>query len=318
MTAENVASTESTPVQFHGNLPLGTIEEVMAEIGAERNHSLARHTTWRVGGAADWFLPAKTFDDVAVGRIIARSRGLPVTILGNGSNSLISDDGIRGLVIKFVGEMARITDLGAGRVKAGAGVRLPELAKHFRDLAVGGLEWGFGVPGCVGGAIFMNAGTPEGEMRELIESVLVVGRGRPLEIPEHECGFGYRTSRFQHTGEIIVGAILRLPEKPYDAAATKFQLDRRKNSQPLDLPNGGSVFRNPDGFFAAKLIEECGLKGYREGDAQISPKHANFIVNLGDATATQVRTLIDLIWRTVKEKRNIELEREVRFLGDWS
>ena len=294
------------------------IEEIMANLGAERNVDLARYSTWRVGGNADWFLNAQSFDDIAVASVVAKTRQIPLILIGNGSNMLISDKGVRGLVIKLGGSLATITDHGDGTVYVGAGVRLPELAKYFRDTGAGGLEWGFGVPGCVGGAIFMNAGTMDGEIKEIIQTVSIVGTGcKVVEIKTDECAFGYRKSRFQQTDEIIVGALFKILERPYADALAKKSLDYRKNTQPLDLPNCGSVFRNPQGQHAAKLIESCGLKGKKIGDAQVSTMHANFIVNLGNAKASDIRQLMDMCLSEVQRQKGLSMHTEVRMIGEW-
>lgn len=294
------------------------LADVMEELGAIPNVRLDRYTTWRVGGPADWLLDASDYDDVSIASIIARSRGLDLTIIGNGSNLLVSDAGVRGLVIRLTGSLATITDHGDRTLYVGAGVRLPELAKYYRDAGAGGLEWGFGVPGCLGGAIYMNAGTRDGEIKDLVERVTVVGPGgAQLEISGAECSFGYRESRFQRTGELIVGALLRMLSRPFDEELSRKSLEYRKKTQPLDLPNGGSVFTNPTGEHAAALIEACGLKGTKYGDAQISVAHANFIVNLGHATAANVRDLLLLAQMKVKEKFGIELHSEVRMIGEW-
>lgn len=291
----------------------------MLALGAVRNEPMSRHTTLHVGGAAEWYLEAENFDDIAVARIVARSRRLPVTIIGNGSNLLVSDAGIRGLVVKPTAALATITDLGMRLLRVGAGVRLPELARYFRDSGVGGFEWGFGVPGTVGGGIYMNAGTRDGEMKDVIERVIVVGRGGSLEeLTPGDCQFAYRSSRFQRTNELIVAAIVRLPEKPYNPDAARRALEDRKRTQPLQLPNCGSVFANPPGDYAARLIEACGLKGHRVGGAEISTMHANFIVNRGGASASDVLALINLARRVVKERFGVELRTEVRMLGEWS
>lgn len=295
-----------------------SIEEVMESLGAREDEPMARHTTLRVGGPADWFLEATNLDALAVARIIARSRGLAITHVGNGSNLLVSDKGIRGLVIKLAGSLATTTDHGGGILHVGAGVKLPELARYFRNVGVGGLEWAYGVPGCVGGAIFMNAGTPEGEMKDVVESTIVIGRGgREHEIPRAECDFGYRSSRFQRTDELIVGAVIRMPDRAYNESLARRLLERRKETQPLQQPNCGSVFRNPPGNFAAKLIQDCGLKGRTIGGAQISNLHSNFIVNLGKATAADVRGLMDLAIAEVKKRFDVDLHTEVRVMGEW-
>ncbi|MEK8022459.1 MAG: UDP-N-acetylmuramate dehydrogenase [Candidatus Hydrogenedentota bacterium] len=321
MSANGAAGAASPEVRILGARAhrIGSIEEVMVTIGAQPNEPMSRHTTLHIGGPADWYLEAETIDDIAVARILARSRELPVVLIGNGSNILVGDLGIRGLVIKPSAGLATITDIGTGLLQVGAGVRLPELARYFREEGVGGMEWGFGVPGCVGGGIFMNAGTRDGEMKDVVESVIIVGRGgRAEELPAAECGFAYRTSRFQRTGEIIGGAIVRLPDKPYDPEKARRALDDRKKSQPLQMPNCGSVFTNPPGDYAARLMEECGLKGRTVGGAQISKLHANFIVNLGNATARDVCALMDIAAREVKQKFDIDLHSEVRKVGEFS
>lgn len=295
-----------------------SIEEVMNQLGALRDEPMSRHTTVHIGGPADWFLEAENLDDIVASRLIARSRELPVIMIGNGSNMLVSDNGIRGLVIKPASSLATITELGPRLLRVGAGVKVPELARYFRDENFGGLEWGFGVPGCVGGALFMNAGTRDGEMKDVVESVMVIGNGGRIdEVPAAACGFGYRKSRFQRTGECIIGATLRMPEVPFDAVKSKRTMEDRKRTQPLHLPNFGSVFANPPGDFAARLIEECGMKGRSIGGAQISPIHANFIVNNGNASASEAKALMDLCVTEVRRKFNVVLHSEVRMIGEF-
>jgi UDP-N-acetylmuramate dehydrogenase len=294
------------------------VEQAMESLGARAEEPMNRHTTLHVGGPAEWYLEAESMDDISVARIVARSRGLPVTILGNGSNLLVADRGIRGLVIKPSGMLATITEIGTGFIKVGSGVKLPELARYYREAGIGGLEWAFGVPGTVGGGIYMNAGTRDGEMKDLIETVIIAGRAGGLEeLKPSACGFAYRTSRFQHTGEVIVAAVLRMPDQKFSRDKMKRALDDRKRTQPLDQPNCGSVFRNPHDDYAARLIEEAGLKGRQIGGAQISKKHANFIVNLGNAKATEVKSLIDLARSEVRSKFGIDLHPEVKMVGEW-
>jgi UDP-N-acetylmuramate dehydrogenase len=294
------------------------VEQAMESLGARPQEPMSRHTTLHVGGPAEWYLEAESLDDISVARIVARSRGLPITIIGNGSNLLVSDRGIRGLVIKPSGALATITEIGSGFLKVGAGVKLPELARYYRDARVGGFEWAFGVPGTVGGGIYMNAGTRDGEMKDLIETVIVAGRAGGLEeLKNAACGFEYRSSRFQRTGEVILAAVLRMPDQPFSNEKMKRALDDRKRTQPLDLPNCGSVFRNPPDDYAARLIEETGLKGRQIGGAQISSKHANFIVNLGTAKASEVRALIELARGEVKARFGLDMHPEVKMVGEW-
>lgn len=296
-----------------------SIEDAMIALGAVHDEPMSRHTTLHIGGPAEWYLEAENFDDIAVARIVARTRRLPVTVIGNGSNLLVSDKGVRGLVIKATAALATINDIGMRQLRVGAGVKLPELARYFRDAGVGGFEWGFGVPGSIGGAVYMNAGTRDGEMRSLIERVIIIGRGGGMEeLMPDDCQFAYRSSRFQRTNEFIVAVVIKLPEKPYDPDAARRALDDRKRTQPLQLPNCGSVFANPPGDFAARMIESCGLKGRQIGNAQISPLHANFIVNLGNARADDVAALMELCQTEVKTRFGVDLHSEVRRMGEWS
>jgi len=295
-----------------------SIDEVMGQLGAQRDEPMSRHTTIHIGGLADWFLEAQNLDDIIASRLIARSREIPVTMIGNGSNMLVSDNGVRGLVIKPSASLATIAEFGPKLLHVGAGVKVPELARYYRDKNAGGLEWGFGVPGCVGGALFMNAGTRDGEIKDVVESVTVIGRGaRVDELPAASCDFSYRKSRFQRTGECIVCATLRMPEVPFDAVKSKRTMEDRKRTQPLHLPNFGSVFTNPPGDYAARLIEQCGMKGRSIGGAQISPIHANFIVNNGNASASEAKALMDLCVTEVRRKFNIVLHSEVRMIGEF-
>lgn len=294
-----------------------SLEDAMSRLGARRDEPMSEHTTVHIGGPADWFLEAENVEEVTAARIVARSREIPVVIIGNGSNFLVSDKGIRGLVIKPAASLATTVDYGPGKLRVGAGVKIPELARTYRERNAGGIEWGFGVPGCVGGGIFMNAGTRDGEMKDIIERVMIIGRGGQLnEITNEECDFAYRSSRFQRTGECIVGAIVHFTDAPYDAVKAKRALEDRKRTQPLNLPNFGSVFTNPPGDYAARLIEEAGLKGRSIGGAQFSSLHANFIVNHGGARAGEVKALMDLAVAEVRKKFGVELHSEVRMMGE--
>jgi len=275
---------------------------------------LARLTTFRIGGPADYYLePADREDLMGLVTYLGAVR-VPYVILGCGSNVLVSDKGIRGAVINLEHGLGRV-NLADGSVTAEAGVRLGKFVDFCIHQGLGGVEMLAGIPGTVGGGVVMNAGAYGGEVSDHIVSVEVIREMAFLEIRKEEAGFAYRHSNFQK--DIVLSARFGLP--PGDKAVLirrrRELLVRRNQSQPLNLPNSGSVFQNPTGKYAAKLIEEAGLKGKKCGKAQISEKHANFIVNHGGALADDVLELIGLARRTVREHTGIALEPEVKLLG---
>jgi UDP-N-acetylmuramate dehydrogenase len=283
------------------------------------NESMARHTTWRAGGAADRaYFPA----DVADLRQFLRGleRGEPVCMVGLGSNLLVRDGGLRGTAI-FTHDALREVSLGpAGEIRAEVGVASPKVARFAALHDRGGAEFLAGVPGTVGGALAMNAGCYGGETWEIVERVTTVDRAGALhERSRDEYDIGYRHVQLKaQQEEWFLAATFRLPHGEGGLSRRKMRdlLARRIATQPLSQPNAGSVFRNPQGDYAARLIEACGLKGHSIGGAQISGKHANFIVNARSARAADIEALIELAQRSVREKFGVELEREVRIVGD--
>jgi len=274
---------------------------------------LAPYTSFKIGGSASWFFIARTKRELINSVKIARRLGLSYFILGGGTNLLIADDGFNGLVIKSQNSELEIQD---EKVVSGAGVLLSGLIKRVSNLGLSGLEFLSGIPGTVGGAVVGNAGISEGEIGDRVLEVEVLSKeNRILKIPAKDCQFDYRESRFLKNKEIVLSVTLKLKrESPQEIKKRiRYFLKKRKNYPKL--PSAGSVFKNPKGFFAGKLIEDCGLKGKRIGDAQISPLHANFIVNLGEATCQDVLQLILLAKTKVKEKFAVLLEEEIRFLG---
>ena len=278
--------------------------------GVEVGKSLARHTSFNIGGPADFLVesarPASILDD-------ARRGGVPARVIGAGTNLLVSDAGVEGLVIRDVDRRFRRE---GDRVFAGAGLKMMRLARLAADQDLVGLEFAIGIPGTVGGAIYQDAGCWGTEVREVL--VEVEGEGRRWK-PE-ELDLGYRTSAFREgklRGELISGAWFQL--RPGDGAAAREQMTRwtaeRLRTQPIKSKNCGSVFKNPPGDSAGRLVEAAGLKGAREGDAIISTKHANFIENLGGATAADVRRLVERAQAAVRERFGVELEPEVEELG---
>lgn len=293
------------------------MKDALLELGAEANVPLAEYSWVKVGGRAEWFFEAERTTDLATALILAQARNLPVTLLGGGANILIADAGVKGLTIQLAGDFCRIVPVEKEILRAGAGARIVDLAKAFQAENRTGMEWSIGIPGTIGGAVFMNAGIPEGCMADVVESVEVVApTGEIHSLTRADAKFGYRSSRFQTSGEIVASAVVRMGQGPWKKAWAKELTEYRTTRQPYREPNFGSVFRNPEGDHAARLIEAAGLKGFRIGNAAISALHANFIVNLGGATARDIRGLIRTAQERVREKFGVELETEVRYLGD--
>jgi len=275
---------------------------------------LRLHTTLRIGGPADVLIVPKNLE--ALARLVrqAQAGNIPIFVMG-GSNLLVRDGGIRGIVVKL-SRFQRITDIGETEMEAEGGVTLSRLSRHAYERGLAGLEFASGIPGWVGGSVVMNAGTREGEMSDVLTGVSVMGsEGKIQSFGRGDMTFGYRSSRFPRG--VIVSAKMRLrkAEKADIRRRMLTFIDRRKSTQPLTLPNAGSVFKNPIGTFSAKLVETVGLKGWRIGDAQVSERHANFIVNRGKATAKEVLQLIRLIGRRVEKDLGITLELELRIVG---
>ena len=273
---------------------------------------MAPLTTWRIGGPAEMLATPRDRDDVARAVRWAASRRIPWRVLGNGSNLLVSDEGVRGLVIRLRKSLDAIAFDGAC-VAAGAGASFPQLAKLAAARGLAGLEFGAGIPGTVGGAIVMNAGWHEFETGNAVASVAFLDAEGAVESREREaCRFGYRVSAFRGGGGVVLGA--RFALTPDDPAAVQSRMDRfaggRKATQPTELPSCGSVFLKPEGDFAGRLIEAAGLKGRRVGAIEVSPKHANFFVNLGGGTAKDVLELVALAEGEVARRFGVTLTRE--------
>lgn len=280
---------------------------------------MSRHTTFRIGGPAEVFVCPKTEEELIALVYFARERDLSWYVIGNGSNLLVSDDGLRGIVITTTSLLQKAPVSKEGNMlQATAGILLSRLARFACDNDLGGLAFAHGIPGTLGAAIGINAGAYGGEMKDVIETVTYLdSTGERKTVKGSELGFGYRTSRFCGTDDVILRATMTLPPCSNSLVAEEMaELNRRRREkQPLDLPSAGSAFKRPVGGFAAKLIEDCGLKGFRVGDAQVSEKHAGFVVNLGNATAKDVRTLLDQVRDRVAKETGIVLEPEIRFMA---
>ncbi|MFR2644694.1 MAG: UDP-N-acetylmuramate dehydrogenase [Blautia coccoides] len=280
---------------------------------------MKKHTTFRIGGPAEYYLRPHSVDELRKILHICKRENLPFFILGNGSNLLVSDKGYQGVVIQLWKNMSDI-EVDAHVIRAKAGALLSKIAVVALDNSLAGFAFASGIPGTLGGAVVMNAGAYGGEMKDVLEEVTVMdAEGNVICLKREELNLGYRTSIVKEKGYIVLEAVIRL--KKGEASHIKEQMDdfkeRRTSTQPLDMPSAGSTFKRPEGYFAGKLIMDTGLRGFRVGGAQISEKHCGFVVNTGDATAEDVKNLIEEVQKRVREKFGVTLEPEVKFLGEF-
>lgn len=280
---------------------------------------LSRYTTFRVGGPADVLVQIASAEEIAVALRAARRAGVPVTVIGNGSNLLVRDGGIRGLVLRIASSFSDIRREG-NCLRAQAGACLSACAQAAQREGLSGLAELSGIPGTIGGGVIMNAGAYGGELSQVVAEVSTIALSdlAPLHFAGEALGFSYRRSAMMDAGVIVTDVLLALtPGDPQAIRERMESLSRtRREKQPLEYPSAGSTFKRPQGFFAAKLIDDCGLRGLRVGDAQVSAKHAGFVVNLGSATASDILTLMETVRSRVYEATGVALEPEVRILGE--
>lgn len=299
------------------------LRERCPELGLRVNEPMSRHTTFRIGGPAALMALPKSVDEAQTVLRAARELDIEPFILGNGSNLLVADEGYPGFVVKLAGEFEEIRVIPPakpgdnGRLEAGGAVLLSRLSKTALEQGLTGLEFAGGIPGSVGGAVTMNAGAYGGEISQALLRVLVLERdGTKRLFSGSNCDLSYRRSRFSGGGALICQAVFALT--PGDPAAIRARVEelnaRRKEKQPLEYPSAGSVFKRPPGHFAAALIDQCGLKGLTVGGAQVSAKHAGFVVNRGDATCADVLELVRQVQERVLAQTGVELEMEVKVL----
>lgn len=279
---------------------------------------MAKHTSFRIGGPAD--LLAQPADEAELAALLkaAREHAVPVTLIGNGSNLLVRDKGIRGLVIKL-GNLFSGVEVCGNTLTFGCGVSLAMASKKAASLSLSGLEFAVGIPGTIGGAVYMNAGAYDGEMAKVVTKVRVMDeQGKTSELAANELDFAYRHTALQNSGRIVTSVTVSLVPGDADAIAAKMAdfSQRRIAKQPLELPSAGSMFKRPPGYFAGTLIDQTGLKGYTVGGAQVSNKHAGFVVNIGGATASDVLQLISDVQSKVFAAHGVHLEPEVLVLGE--
>ena len=297
------------------------------------NEPMNKHTSFKVGGPARYFVKAESLDDLKKALDLAREKGIQFFILGNGTNLLVSDKGFDGVIITLAGDFSSIEDLGNGAFKVGAAIPLGRFARSVLKQGFAGIHKLAGIPGTLGGAIYMNAGAYGQEIGTSCTQVTVLDSdGNIREFAASECGFGYRQSVFQKNNAIILSATFLLPttaslgKTTTDLEAELAEcMAKRKASQPLNMPNAGSTFKRlsvgaadtPAQIAPGYYIEQAGLKGYRIGDAEVSTIHANFIVNAGGATASDIKQLSEFVQQKVTEKFGIKLHREIILLGDF-
>ncbi|RCW73075.1 UDP-N-acetylmuramate dehydrogenase [Saliterribacillus persicus] len=293
------------------------LSEIMDKTYILIDEYLKNHTYTRLGGKADIFVMPETIAEVKAIVRYAKKSQVPFTLLGNGSNVIVKDGGIRGIVLSLKRLDAIYAD--GNHVVAGSGARIIDTSYYALEKRLSGLEFACGIPGTVGGALYMNAGAYGGEIKDCLKSTTVVTKdGDVLELNASELDLDYRTSNIPQKGYIVMEAVFELkPGKHEEIKAVMDDLTyKRESKQPLEYPSCGSVFKRPPGYFAGKLIQDSSLQGKGIGGAEVSTKHAGFIVNKKDATASDYIGVIEMVQKTVKDKFDVELEREVRILGE--
>jgi len=281
---------------------------------------MSRHTTFRIGGPADYFVMPGNIGELASLIRFLYENGTPYTVIGNGSNLLVGDRGYRGVIIQLFHNLEQVEAVGETMIRAQAGALLARVASAAYDASLEGFEFAGGIPGTIGGAAVMNAGAYGGEFGSVLTDLTVVTKtGEIKTVPAKELAFGYRTSAV--AGESYTAAEARITLVPGDRSVIRARMEdfreRRISKQPLEFPSAGSTFKRPEGFYAGKLIMEAGLGGCRIGGAEVSLKHCGFVINRGGATAEDVRMLIADIQERVMDKYHVMLEPEVRFLGEF-
>ena len=283
------------------------------------NEKMEKHTTFRIGGPADFFVMPSDVTDVKAVIELCEQEKVPYYVVGNGSNLLVGDKGFRGVIIQIAGNMNQLQADGEV-ITAQAGCSLAQIAGKALDEELAGFEFAAGIPGTLGGAVRMNAGAYGGEIKDVLESAVVLTKeGKVMELSVNEMEFGYRTSIIERTGWTILGGKIRLHKgKREEIKAVMDDLrERRVSKQPLEYPSAGSTFKRPKGYFAGKLIQDAGLRGFRVGGACVSEKHSGFVINIDHATADDVVSLMEQVDEKVRAQFGVGLEPEVRRIGEF-
>ena len=295
------------------------VTNMIDETRIYKEEPMKKHTTFRVGGNADYFIVPKTIEEVKNVVALCKETDMPYYILGNGCNLLVSDKGYRGVIIQIYKEMNEICIEG-DQIKVQAGALLSKIGSAALEASLTGFEFASGIPGTIGGAVVMNAGAYGGEMKDVLEEVTALTpEGEAIVLRKEELELGYRTSIIAKKDYIVLEAKLKLEKGEKDAI--KGRMDelklQRTTKQPLEYPSAGSTFKRPEGYFAGKLIQDAGLRGFQVGGAQVSEKHCGFVINKDHATAADVWELMCQVRAIVKEKFGVELEPEVKRLGEF-
>ena len=293
--------------------------KIMSEEQVKTEEPMKNHTTFRVGGPAEFFVMPRTAEEVKKVIDLCRRESFPYYIIGNGSNLLVSDQGYRGVVLQIYKEMSYI-EVEENVVVAQAGALLSAIANKALENGLTGFEFAAGIPGTLGGACVMNAGAYGGEMKDVLEEVTVLTEeGEVLTIPKENLELGYRTSIIARKGYTVLEARIQLRGGEKEAIKSLMEelKDKRVSKQPLEYPSAGSTFKRPEGYFAGKLIQDAGLRGFRVGGAQVSEKHCGFVINREQATAADVAELLRRVADTVEETSGVRLEPEVKRLGEF-
>lgn len=286
----------------------------------KKEEPMKEHTTFRIGGPADYFVVPNTKELLVKTLDLCRDWKVPVYVTGNGSNLLVGDKGFRGVILHIGRQMNRIWFEEENQVRAQAGVMLSRFSREVALKGLSGLEFASGIPGTLGGAIAMNAGAYGGEIKDVLKEATIINEDhKVMVLSKEELKLGYRKSLIQEKGYVVLEAVFLLPEgSPDDILSKMAQLNKkRQEKQPLNFPSAGSTFKRPEGYFAGKLIEDTGLRGFRVGNASISMKHCGFVVNMGDATAKDVVLLMEEVDKRVFEKFGVHLEPEIRRIGEF-
>lgn len=280
------------------------------------NEPMKNHTTFKIGGVADILALPETQDEIISLLRYAKEENVPCFVMGNGSNLLVSDKGIRGLVIKLFKNYSKIS-VNGDVITAQSGALLSKVSSEAAKNSLTGLEFASGIPGTLGGAVYMNAGAYGGEMRDVVLETTYIDKDLEIKkLTEHS--FSYRHSIFQENGGIIISSVMKLKKGNADEINDKIrELSlQRTAKQPVEMPSAGSAFKRPEGYFAAKLIDDCGLRGFKIGGAAVSSKHTGFVVNEGGATAGDVKKLLSEVQRIVYDKTGVTLQPEIKFIGE--